>query len=80
MKKIIYVLVCMMIVSGCRMNSNNDMNSSTTQEKEIAKSNEQQAYTEMNPAWYQSFETGLKNGNITYGSKLSLDPSIVNAK
>lgn len=76
MKKMIIAMMLMTICTGCgqRTNDTNNDNANTPNDN-IADSTGD--YTDQNGDWYNRFETGLKDKNINYSAKSSIDATTI---
>ena len=78
MKRILFALVLVVLMSGCTRNVDDKKNTTdgnSTGTNDSANNNQNYGNTTTN--WYDEFESGLKNKNITYTAKSSLDPSAI---
>ena len=70
MKKVLIVFMCMTILAGCTQNGTNDTNQNTPTNDTTDTNNNN---TNDTNDWFDKFETGLKENNIHYSAKSSLD-------
>lgn len=74
MKKVLIVFMCMTILAGCTQNGTNDTNQNTPTNDTTDTNNNN---TNDTNDWFDKFETGLKENNIHYSAKTSLDATTI---
>lgn len=76
MKKILMLLLCLTVFTGCRNDTPKDNNDNKTSDNSITDNNTNNN-DNTNNDWYTRFESGLKDKNITYTSKDTLDATSI---
>lgn len=74
MKKLLIAMMCVSLLSGCANNDtpNNDNNATGNGVNDTGN-----GVNDTAQSWYGNFENGLKNKNVSYSSKTSLDASTI---
>lgn len=74
MKKLLIMLVCMTLLAGCGQDKKKETNQNSTDNNNVTDTNDT---TQQNMSWYDRFESGLKDKNIAYTAKTSIDASTI---
>lgn len=73
MKKILMLLLCLAMFTGCSNDTPNDNKDNNSSNSNITDNNT----SHQTDDWYTRFESGLKDKNITYSSKNALDAASI---
>ena len=78
MKKILALLLCMTVFTGCSNQADTtDDTANNNRSTDHVTENDNNTPTNKTDDWYAQFENGLKEGNIDYSSKNVLDATSV---
>ena len=78
MKKILALLLCMTVFTGCSNQADTtDDTANNNRSTDHVTENDNNTPTNKTDDWYVQFENGLKEGNIDYSSKNVLDATSV---
>lgn len=77
MKKILMMILCLSMFTGCSNDTPKDEQKKDSSYNEISDKNDNQTNQNSNNDWYNRFETEMKNKNLNYSTKTSLDAATI---